>query len=298
MKRWLVRLVPLGLLAAWLLTGVKEVRPGERAVVRRFGRVHHVQDKPGLWIGLPWGIDRVDRLAVEQVRRVAVGYRPGESSADETPAGQLLTGDRNLINVRMILSWTINPDNVIAYVEQQDRAEELIARTAEAVLAEWVAGRTVDDVLLQGKTALPMDLPARLQARLDACGLGVRVRKVDVDQLAAPDDVKFAFDQVAQAQAEARTEEQRARALTESAESKAAIEVRKLDLEAETYATSRPRQARTEAREFEARLRAYQANPLVREAGRWAHLLQMTRRLLDSGQVQPLDPDLESPLRK
>src|SRR2546423_14517999 len=97
--RWLLVL----LLVGWLLTGVKEVRPGERAVVRRSGRVLDVQPRAGLWIGLPWGIDRVDRIPVEQIRRVDIGYRPGESGADETPAGQLLTGDRNLINVSLVL---------------------------------------------------------------------------------------------------------------------------------------------------------------------------------------------------
>ena len=57
-RRWLLLLVPL---AAYLLTGVAEIRPEERAVVRRFGRVVALPG-PGLWVGLPYGIDRVDRV--------------------------------------------------------------------------------------------------------------------------------------------------------------------------------------------------------------------------------------------
>ena len=69
MKRVFVALLLL-LFAASLLTGVTEVRPGERAVVRRFGRVLDEKPKPGLWIGLPWGIDRVDRVPVDLARQL------------------------------------------------------------------------------------------------------------------------------------------------------------------------------------------------------------------------------------
>src|SRR5437879_10778191 len=62
-------------LGAYLLTGIAQVRPGERAVVRRFGRVV-AQPLPGLWIGLPWGMDRVDRVPVSFVRRAYIGYDP------------------------------------------------------------------------------------------------------------------------------------------------------------------------------------------------------------------------------
>src|SRR5438067_1666046 len=86
-------------LIGWLLTGVTQVRPGERLVVRRFGRVLPDKPGPGLYVGLPWGIDQVDRVPVERVRRVTVGFQQSEDSetSTATPAGQLLTGDHNLV---------------------------------------------------------------------------------------------------------------------------------------------------------------------------------------------------------
>lgn len=286
------------LLVGWLLTGVKEVRPGEVAVVRRFGRVLDVRPRAGLWIGLPWGLDRVDRVPIEKVRSVTVGYSPLEAS-DDTPAGQLLTGDRNLINVRVVVNWAIDPEALLAYVEQQERAEELIVRAAETTLTEWMGGRTVDEVLLRGKTRLPVELPRLLQQRLELARLGVRVRGVDVAYLAAPDDVKDAFERVNLAEAYARKggrAEQEAREETHRKEAESAAVIRKLDAEGEAYAVSRPRDARAEALAFEARLEALQANPLAREAGRWMHLVQLVRRLAATGNLQPLDPALESPL--
>ncbi len=298
MRRWGLWLILGLLLVAWLLTGVKEVWPGERAVVRRFGRVLDVQPRAGLWIGLPWGIDRVDRVPIEQVRRVAVGYRPGDTADEDAPSGQLLTGDRNLVNVRIILNYTVDPEAVVAFLEQSERIEELIGRSAEAALAEWVAGRPVDEVLLRGKTVLPKDLPRILQGRLDEAKLGVRLRGLDVAYLAPPDEVRPEFDRVAQAEAERRTMEQKARQEAQQRESDKTAEMRKLDLDGDAYAQNRPQQARAEAAAFEARLAVYRENPLVREAGRWMHFLKQVRRLAENGQLQPLDPDIDSPLRK
>ena len=64
----LVVLVSLVVLAlAYAATGLYQVLPGEAAVVRRFGRVLPERPEPGLHLGLPWGMDRVDRVAVDQL---------------------------------------------------------------------------------------------------------------------------------------------------------------------------------------------------------------------------------------
>jgi modulator of FtsH protease HflK len=290
--RWVVWAALGLLLVGWLLTGLTEIRRGERAVVRRFGRVLDVQPRPGLWVGLPWGIDRIDKVVVEQVRRVTVGYRREEDTAGDAPPGQLLTGDHNLVNVQVVLNYAVDPDAVIDYVMQGSRAEDLIARTAESVLADWVAGRTVDDVLLHGKKTLPQDLMEHTQPRLDAYHLGVRLRGVDVSHLSPPQDVKDAFDQVAQAEAKRKTRVLQARQAAEQQEARTTADVRKIEEETRAYAANRSRLARAEATYFEARLQAFRDNPLVREAGRWTHLVKMVTRLAESGQLTPLDPNL------
>src|ERR1700676_4757666 len=100
-----------------LLTGLTPVRPGERAVVRRFGRVLDVRPEPGLYVGLPWGIDRVDRVAVERPRAVPVGYqkRGDEDTSAATPEGQLLTGDHNLVNVQATVNYSVDPEEAVAF---------------------------------------------------------------------------------------------------------------------------------------------------------------------------------------
>src|SRR5262245_60564415 len=121
MKRALVGLM-LVLLVGYLLTGVSEVRPGERAVIRRFGRVLPDKPGPGLHVGLPWGMDRVDRVAVDLLRRVSIGYQPDDKQGDfRAPAGQLLTGDHNLVNIQVVLFYSVNENEVEDYVVQAER---------------------------------------------------------------------------------------------------------------------------------------------------------------------------------
>src|SRR2546430_11563286 len=98
-------LIALGLLT-YGATGIYQVGPDERAVVRRFGRVV-ARPGPGLGVGLPWGIDRVDRVPVRTVRQLRVGYDPDAAGDSTTPVGQMLTGDQNLVNVQLVVDYAI-----------------------------------------------------------------------------------------------------------------------------------------------------------------------------------------------
>jgi membrane protease subunit HflK len=292
--RRLVWAAVLLLAAGYLLTGLTQVRPGERAVVRRFGRVLDRQPEPGLFVGLPWGMDRVDRVAVDQVRRVEVGYRP---DADEdsltTPPGQLLTGDHNLVNLQVFLNYAVRPDAVEDYVVHADEADGLVARAAETAMAEWVAGRTVDEVLLRGKVDLPPWLVAQTQRRLDGYRIGVAVRDASVSLLLPPSQVKASFDQVTQAQTEIRTRLNSAEQEAQRSAQAAEAEKYRLEQLAQAYANEQTVLARAEADRFERRLRQYQQskreNPDALTAIWWDEMGKLFARLREGGRVDLLD---------
>jgi membrane protease subunit HflK len=258
MRRWfLIAGITLLVAACYALTGVTQVRPGERAVIRRFGRVLEDNPGPGLWFGLPWGMDRVDRIAIDRVRSVEVGYSPEEDDVGLTPAGQLLTGDHNLVNVRVVVNYTVKADQVAAFAAQADRADGMVAHASESALAEWVAGRTVDDVLITAKAELPHWLVERAQDRLDSYGLGVRVQDVTVTYDLPPRQVKSAFDDVTRAQTRVFTtvneaENQRLRSLR-------ANEAKRDDIlrQAGAYARKKRLDAVEEALAFLARAEQY-----------------------------------------
>jgi modulator of FtsH protease HflK len=287
------------LFIAYLLTGVTQVRPGERAVIRRFGRVLDDKPGPGLWVGLPWGMDRVDRVSVDSVRRVVVGYRPeGEETEGSAPAGQLLTGDHNLVNVTVVLDCSVRESEVADFVVQEDRADLLVTRAAEAVLAEWVAGRTVEEVLLQGKASLPAAVVVGTQERLEPYRLGIEVRQANVAYLFPPDEVRSAFDDVARAQAAIRTRTNQAEQDAERRLRESRSEAFRIEQLSAAYASEQRLRARAEAKSFEDRLALYHKlrgdNPDYLR-GIWLNQLsRLFARMKEGGQLDLLDNHLSA----
>jgi membrane protease subunit HflK len=286
------------LVAAYLLTGVVQIRPGERGVVRRFGRLLPDRLEPGLAIQLPWGVDRVDRVAVDRVQSVRVGYQEDDLSGESMPSGQLLTGDHNLVNVQAVLTYKVRRDQEAEYVLQVDRVDALLTRAVEAIMARWVAGRNVDDVLLDGKTTMRLVLKEQTQAWIEPYRLGVEVLDARVELIAPPDDVKPAFDSVALAQTRTTT-------LINDAEQTVARELQlaeaeKYQLEQETaaYVHARKLLAQRDAEGFLKRLREYevgrQRNPQYLRQIWEEERGKLFARLKQNGQIDLLDHHLSA----
>jgi membrane protease subunit HflK len=252
------------------------------------------QPAPGLWVGLPWGMDRVDREPVNFVRHLMVGYEQDAEPDTLMPAGQLLTGDQNLVNVQVAVDYSVGDgDAVVKYVLHRDRVEPAVARAAEAAMAEWIAGHTVDEVLLTGKLALRAWLVSKIQARIEPYDLGVAILSVSVVYLSAPDEVKPEFDRVMIAQAGIRTRENEAKQEAERMKRKANSEENELTQRADAYAQGRKRLAQAEATAFVGRLEQYQRlkkdNPDILTAIWWSEMGKLLAGLKANGQVDVLD---------
>jgi membrane protease subunit HflK len=292
-------LIGLGVVAflASLLTGLTQVQPGEIAVVRRFGRVLEHKPGPGLWVGLPWGLERVDRVKVDEVRRVAAGYAGRESpDGDLTPPGQLLTGKHNLVNVGIVIDYKVRPEEVVDFVVQADRVEALIERAAETALAEWVAGREVDVVLLRGKQALPAWLVEQTQARIRPYRLGVEVTDASVTYLSAPAEVKSAFDDVTRAEIAAGQRKNQANQKAAKSWSDALAEKNDIERQTAAYAKEQRVMAEAEAENFTKRLAQYRRlgkdNPYFLNAMWWDEMSRLYARLRQNGRIDLLDNHL------
>jgi membrane protease subunit HflK len=284
------------LIATYLLTGLTQIRPGERAVIRRFGRVLPEQPGPGLWFGLPWGMERVDRVAMEKVRRVEVGYDPEEDDTGMLRTGQMLTGDHNLVDLHVVINYTVKEDQLVEFVDMADRADDLVGRAAETALAEWVAGRTVDQVLISAKGELPRWFVPRLQERLDWLNLGVHVQDVTVTYDLPPEQVKDAFDAVTRAQTEILTNVNKAEQERLSDLRAAEVYRDNARRESAAYARKQRLQAREEASAFLARMDQYHqlriGNPAFL-AGIWYEEMgKLYARLKKDGRIDLLDHHL------
>ena len=281
--------------AGWLLTGLKPINPGQRAVVRRFGQVVATPE-PGLWVGLPWGLERVDLVSV-QVLRIAVGYdRDDEEPDDVIARGQFLAGDHNLVNVQAKIDYAVDETKLVDFVEQEDRVEGIVSRAAEAVLAEWLASHKVDEILLRGQADLPMYLVQHTQARIEDYRLGIRIHQANISHLLPPPQVKADFDEVTRAQTAVHTvvneaQQRRIEILRDAGKESFEIQNR-----AEGYQTERLHLAQAEADRFSQRLLVYHRlrkdNPNYLAALWWDEMGKLFARLKETGHLDLLDNHL------
>ena len=286
------------LVLTYLSTGLAMIRPGERAVVRRFGRVLPTKPAPGLWLGLPWPVDRVDRVPITLVRRLAVGYEPDAADPSDNLSAQLLTGDHNLVDVGVVLHYAVKAEDeeIVHYVLNQDRIDGLLSRVVQNCLAEWVAGRRIDELLVHGKTDLPRALDREVPERIADYELGIRIEDINVSHLAPPEEVKSAFDEVTRAQAAIQTGEYRAQ--QEAARTVREAEGRKYTRvqQALGYADTQRRLAYADARRFDERRRQYWTmraqNPDVLATIWWDEIGRLFNRMKETGRLDLLDHHL------
>jgi membrane protease subunit HflK len=237
------------LLVFYLVSGFYVVQPGEQAVVRRFGVVIEPRVSEGLHYRLPWPADQVDVVSVTNVRRA------------ETDRALMLTGDENLINVRLGVHYTVA--DPVAYLFRVTNADSLVAAAAEAGVRQVIAEEAVDNVLTVDKAAIQARASQLAQATLDAYQTGLRIADVQLLESSPPEAVADAFRDVASAREDKQTVINEALAYqnevipTSRGDAATAVNA------AKAYAAQKTNTAQGEATRFAAQDRAHDGQPAI-----------------------------------
>ncbi len=268
-------------LALYLATGIYQVAPGELAVVRRFGKVLQEHQGPGLHWGLPWGWDRVDKVAVDEQRQLNVGFvedqGPGDGPASSTarsaatPVGQTLTGDNQMVNIRISVSYRIDRERLTDFVLQGDRAVSILTRATEEALATVLSSERIDLVLLGRSAQLESKLRDNLAVRVRQYRLGVVIDGVNIIFAQPPAELVEAFLDVNRARSMRDVTLTDAVARKNTDISQARQEVRRILAQAQANANTKLAQARSEVAAFRALLRTFPTD----QSGASAALLQL-----------------------
>jgi membrane protease subunit HflK len=193
-------------LLAYLATGVSVVQQDELGVVRRLGAVVSDPWEPGLHWGLPWGLDRVERIKPGQTRTLTVGARDPQAAplaqAPNPETDDFLTGDLNLVTAQAIVQYRVL--DPVAFLFAARSVDATLAAIAEGALTRALAGRSVDDVLTIGRAEVAERMLRAVQERSDLQGLGVSIRAVRLGRVAPPVPVAPAFADAARARSDRR----------------------------------------------------------------------------------------------
>ena len=196
-RLWLI------LAVLWIASGVYLVQPDQQAVVTRFGAVAEPRVPPGLHYAFPWPVDSVYKLKVRQTRRLAIGgdLPDGVLGRTQPNASQFITGDQNLINVNVVVQYSVGDPATFLFHSQDVPA--LIGAVIESELASRIAHTRVDDVLTTEKVAIQNGVRAAAQRGIDGYRTGVVLASVNIDSVTPPAEASDAFRDVASARADA-----------------------------------------------------------------------------------------------
>lgn len=200
---WNARTYAILAAGLWLLTGVYIVPADQQGVLTRFGRVADRRVMPGIHYSLPWPIDSLARLKVQQMQRVIIGgdAADGTLGRSDPRAAQFLTGDQNIIQMRAVAQYSIA--SPVDYLNNTSDPSAFVGAAVESELSRQIGTRGVDAVLTTDKAAVQEQVRTAAQRLAEAAGTGVMLASVSIERAGPPAEARDAFNDVASARADA-----------------------------------------------------------------------------------------------
>lgn len=242
---WFYRLVArsvgsfvlLGLLVMWLLTAFSIVKPNETGLLLVNGRLSR-EVAPGLVIKYPWPFASVVTFPSSAATELLLGSAPPskegpilwttEHSADEkdrlfivqpTAEAGDAAGDLALIAAELPIHYIVRDLKAYLSLAQDDPGEkldntrqQLLAGVAWSAMIEYIATKSVEDLLGPERQAMRADLQRLVQAEYDRINAGVEVIFVGLAGVHPEQSVAPAFEAVVQKDQRREAELERARA--------------------------------------------------------------------------------------
>jgi len=243
------------------------VEPEEVAVVTRFGKFNRVEP-PGLHFKWPLGIEAAERVKADRVEKEEFGFRTETagvrstySTRDYSAESIMLTGDLNQADVEWTVQYKIKDPKAFLFNVRDPRTT--LRAISESAMRAVVGDRSVSEVLTVGKAEIETEAEKELQKILDQYDTGLQIRRVKLQDVFPPDQVKPAFTDVEAAKQEREATILKAQENRNRRTPAAIGEASKLISAAEGYQIDRVNRAKGEAERFTKILAEYQKSPEV-----------------------------------
>lgn len=260
---WSVAIAAIAILAVWFgYYGYYEVKPGEAAIILRFGNYVRTIDRPGPGFHLPPPLEHHDIVKVASIEREEFGFVVGqEASSQDRLEGIIQTRDNNIVNVNFVVQYRIKDAFFSRYRIANPR--ETLRDAAQATIREVIGRTSIDGVLSDKRGEVQAETLELLQQQMDRYESGLLVERVELKDAQPPPEVRDAFDDViAAAQDRSRRineAEGYANEVLPAARAKAA----ELTQSAGAYRDTKVAQAAGDASRFTALLVEYRKAPAV-----------------------------------
>jgi membrane protease subunit HflK len=296
-----VKIVLLVVVVVILLYGsIYQISPDEMGVIQRFGKFVRTTD-PGLHFKLPFGIEALTKVPVQQQLKHEFGFRttsPGvRSEFVVTPDAQkeavMLTGDLNVLNVEWIVQYKIKDS--YKYLFKMREAEATFRDMNEAVVRRVIGDNSVDEVLTTGRDRLAHEAKESLQNLCNLYEIGLEISQLIFQDINPPEPVKPSFNEVNESLQEKERKINEAWAEYNNEIPKATGVAEQAIRAAEGYAMERVNNAKGDASRFTAVYQEYARAPLVTRKRLYLETIndvmqKIGKKIIMDGQLKNLLP--------
>lgn len=261
-------LIVVGLLfSSYTIIGARE-----QGVVLRFGQYSRTLP-PGFHLKFPQPIESVTKVEATRIRSV-------------TDKVAMLTRDENIITIDFTVQYQV--DDSRKYLFSQTDPDGTISAAAEAAVRGVIGGSDMDQVLSAAGANLVTEAQQALQSTLDTYDSGLRVTEVSFQNVAPPDEVKDAFDDVNNAREDKQSIENSALAYSSKVVPVARGAAARIAAEAAGNQAERIARAQGDTARFDLLLAQYKAAPVVTRERLWLETMEQvmarnTKVVDDSG---------------
>ncbi|MET3651158.1 FtsH protease activity modulator HflK [Dyella japonica] len=284
----------LAFLIVWIaMSSFTIVDARQAGVVLRFGQFSRTL-QPGFHLKFPSPIETVTKVGTTEIRSVSDKVR-------------MLTSDENIISVDFNVQYQVSNARKFLF-SLSGPPEDTLRQAAEAAVRTVVGANVMDNILTsQGEgeaiapapassaavassVTTPAPVPAAvkaqtrdtlqqqtreiLQATLDEYDAGLVVTDVSFQNVAPPQEVKDAFDDVNAAREDKQGTENNARAYASQVVPVARGDAARISAEAQGYAAARVATATGDASRFNLILKEYKAAPDVTRRRLWLETVE------------------------
>lgn len=247
----------------WLGSGVYIVDEGNRGVVTRFG-AYIDTTSPGPHWRLPWPMEKVKIVNVEQQRFIELGYRDSRAAAKTAIIPQeslMLTADENIVSVRLAVQYQIH--NAKDYSFNLKDTEATLKQLTESVERAVIGANNMDFILTEGRSEIVAEIKRQVQAGMDAYQSGITIASVNLQDAQAPEEVQGAFEDAIRASEDKQRLINEAQAYSNEVIPKARGAASRLIQEAAAFEAEKIAKAKGETERFEQLLVEYEKNPAI-----------------------------------
>jgi len=252
----------LAVVGIWLATGFYIVDEGSRGVELQFGKYVETT-QPGAHWHIPFPIESVEKVNLERVRTLEVGYRSegGSSTSKQLRESLMLTDDENIIDLEFAVQYNLK--SVEDFRFKNRATEDSVRGVAETAIREVVGKSKMDFALYEGKDEIATQTKALMQKVLDRYSSGINVINVTMQNAQPPEQVQAAFDDAVKAKQDLDRQRNEGQAYANDVIPKARGAAARLREEAEGYKLRVESEARGDASRFDEVLAQYNKAPAV-----------------------------------